>query len=362
MTNETERKKVILAVDDAPENLDVIKSILVPEYTVKRAPNGPLALKIAESQAPDLILLDILMPEMDGFEVCLRLKANPATRAIPVVFVSALTESVDEQRGFAVGAVDYINKPFRPELVMARVRTHLEMKAYRDDLERLVEERTRALSRTQDATIFTVANLAETRDPETGAHIMRTQHYVKALAQYLSASPHHASTLTASNIDLLFKSAPLHDIGKVGIPDHILLKPGKLTPEEFEQMKTHTVTGWETLNKTEQRFGSDSFLRYACEISLTHHEKWDGSGYPHKLAGDAIPLSGRLMAVADVYDALTSARPYKKPFTHEAAKTMIVDGRGKHFDPEVVDAFLALEDEFLEIYRRINDENGAGGE
>ncbi|MBF0094855.1 MAG: two-component system response regulator [Alphaproteobacteria bacterium] len=353
---EKEKKKTILAVDDAPENLDVIKSILVPDYTLKRAATGAMALKIAESQPPDLILLDVMMPGMDGFDVCLQLKANPVTKGIPVVFVTALSESADEQRGFAVGGVDYINKPFQPELVRARVRTHLEIKEYRDDLERLVEERTQELSRTQDATIFTVANLAETRDPETGAHIMRTQHFVTVLAQYLSASPRHAAALTPANIDLLFKSAPLHDIGKVGIPDHILLKPGKLTAEEFEEMKQHAVIGWKTLNETEEYFGTNSFLRYACEISLTHHEKWDGSGYPYGLSGDAIPLSGRLMAVADVYDALTSARPYKKPFTHEAAKALIVDGRGKHFDPEIVDAFLALETEFQEISRAINEE------
>ncbi len=345
----------ILLIDDSWENLRCLKMILSSEFNVKAATNGSIALTIAKSTPPDLILLDVVMPEMDGYEVCLRLKADPITWFIPVLFVTSLSDSEDEQRGFAVGAADYINKPFRPEIVKARVRSHLEVKMYRDNLQLLVERRTGELLSSQDATIFTVANLAEIRDPETGAHIMRTQHYVKALALCLGSSPKHAVDLAPQNIELMAKSAPLHDIGKVGIPDHILLKPGKLTTEEFVEMKTHAMLGWKILNMTEQRFGSNSFLRYACEITLCHHEKWDGSGYPQSLAGETIPLSARLMAVADVYDALISVRPYKKAFSHAEAKAIIVDGRGLHFDPSIVDAFLLLEDRFIDIYMKNQD-------
>ena len=349
------KKHTILIVDDAWENILVLKTILTPEFIVKIATNGELALKIAEMQSPDLILLDVVMPDMDGYEVCIKLKANSVTRHIPVLFVTSLIESKDEQRGFSVGAADYINKPFQREVVNARVRCQLEVKMYRDNLQILIDERTQELSRSQDATIFTVANLAEIRDPETGAHIMRTQHYVKALALYLSTSVKHSNLLTSQNIESIFKSAPLHDIGKVGIPDHILLKPGKLTTEEFEEMKTHTIKGWETLNMTEQRFGPNTLLRYSGEITYCHHEKWDGSGYPRGLSGQDIPLSARLMAVADVYDALISRRPYKEPWPHDKVVAVIIEGSGKHFDPDVVDAFVALEKEFQDICTKIKD-------
>ena len=297
-----------------------------------------------------------MMPDMNGYEVCLKLKADPATRSIPVLFVTASAEMEDERYGLSIGAVDYITKPFRPELVKVRVTNHLALKGHQDHLERLVEERTRELSQTQDATIFAVAGLAETRDPETGAHIWRTQRYVKALATHLAPSPKYSTALTPPDIDLLFKSAPLHDIGKIGIPDHILLKPGKLTAEEFEEMKHHAILGWQALSRTEELLGPNSFLHYAREITLTHHEKWDGSGYPNGLAGESIPLSGRLMAIADVYDALTSRRPYKKPFPHTEATALIVAGRGRHFDPDLVDAFVALGAEFQHIERAVADD------
>ncbi|MBF0129133.1 MAG: two-component system response regulator [Alphaproteobacteria bacterium] len=351
----TTRRK-ILVVDDSPDNIGILLETLGDEFAVVAALGGEQALVLAAATPqPDLVLLDVMMPKMDGYEVCLRLKADPRTWSIPVLFVTALTEIEDEQRGLAMGGADYITKPFRPELVRARVRSQIEVKQYRDHLERLVEERTRELALTQDATIFTVANLAETRDPETGAHIMRTQHYVRALARHLSTSPKYADDLKPLEIDMLFKSAPLHDIGKIGIADHILLKPGKLTPEEFEEMKEHAFLGWRALNRAVQILGSNSFLRYASEIALTHHEKWDGSGYPNGLSFEDIPLSGRLMALADVYDALTSARPYKKPFPHAEAAALISDGRGSHFDPDMVDAFVALDSEFQHISKTITD-------
>ena len=348
-------KHTILIVDDAWENIHVLKTILTKEFVVRVATRGDQALKIAKAQLPDLILLDVVMPDMDGYEVCIRLKEDVVTRNIPVIFVTTLNESKNEQHGFSVGAADYINKPFEPEIVSVRVRCQLAAKMYRDNLQILIDKRTHELSRSHDATIFTVANLAEIRDPETGAHIMRTQHYIKALALYLSTSQKHCNHLTPQNIETIFKSAPLHDIGKVGIPDHILLKPGKLTPDEFEVMKTHTTKGWETLNMTEQRFGNNSFLRFSCEITLCHHEKWDGSGYPQGLTGEDIPLSARLMALADVYDALISDRPYKRAWTHDKARELIGEGKSVHFDPDVVDAFFALECEFQNICHRIKD-------
>ena len=347
----------VLVVDDNPENIRILLDTLGDEFAVVAALTGEKALALAVAiPPPDIILLDVMMPVMNGYEVCLKLKACPATRNIPVLFVTASAEMEDERYGLSIGAVDYITKPFRPELVKVRVANHLALKRHQDHLERLVTDRTRELSQTQDATIFAFAGLAETRDPETGAHIWRTQRYVQALAVYLASCPKYSATLTLADIELLFKSAPLHDIGKIGIPDHILLKPGKLTKEEFEEMKHHAILGWQALSRTEEFLGPNSFLHYAREITLTHHEKWDGSGYPNGLAGEAIPLSGRLMAIADVYDALTSRRPYKKPFPHAEAAALIVAGRGGHFDPDLVDAFVALESEFQQIERAIADD------
>ena len=353
----SDKKSKVLIVDDSAENIKIMVKALGDEFVVVAARNGEKALALASAVSqPDIILLDVMMPNMSGYEVCEQLKANPATRDIPVLFVTALTDMEDERRGLDMGAVDYIVKPFRVELVKARVRNQLDLKRHRDHLEQLVSERTWELSVTQDATIFTVANLAETRDPETGAHIFRTQQYVRVLATHLSVSAKYAAALTPSDIELLFKSAPLHDIGKIGIADHILLKPGKLTPEEFDEMKKHPMLGWRALNRAEQLLGSNSFLRYASEIALTHHEKFNGSGYPNGLVGEEIPLSGRLMAVADVYDALTTRRPYKKPFSHADATTLIVEGRALHFDPDIVDAFVTLESEFQRIRITVFDE------
>ena len=353
-----DRRKKILVVDDEPANIHILIEALGDEFALVAARTGEKALAIAAATPhPDIILLDVMMPNMDGYEVCRRLKANPLTVNIPVIFVTSLSDSGDELHGLKIGAVDYILKPILPELVKARVCSQLNLKQYRDHLEQMVEERTRELSITQDATIFTVANLAETRDPETGAHIWRTQRYLRELALHLAASPKYAAVLTPLDIDLLFKSAPLHDIGKIGITDQTLLKPGKLTAEEFEEMKRHSFLGWRALSRTEQLLGSNSFLRYACEIALTHHEKWDGSGYPNGLSGEAIPLSGRLMAVADVYDALTSRRPYKMPFAHAESVSIIIADRGHHFDPAIVDTFIALESDFQQISERVTDES-----
>jgi len=354
----------ILVVDDTPSNLSLMIRLLQGDYTVRLANNGENALRIAAAALPpDLILLDIMMPEMDGYEVCRRLKANPHTREIPVIFLTARVEMEDERLGLELGAVDYITKPLSPPILMARVKTHLTLKALADalrlrneDLEFEVAARTQEIAAVQDVTILAMASLAETRDLETGNHIRRTQNYVRALALQLSDHPRFAHGLTDRAIATLFKSAPLHDIGKVGIPDRILLKPGRLDAAEFEIMKTHTTLGRDAIAHAEKALGVEvEFLSVAKEIALSHQEKWDGSGYPEGLSGDSIPVSARLMALADVYDALISRRVYKEPMTHTEAFAIIVAGRGAHFDPDIVDAFVFIQDEFVAIAERYAD-------
>ena len=355
----------VLVVDDTPDNLSLMSSLLKDHYRVKVANHGEKGLRIALSDVPpDLILLDIMMPDIDGYEVCRRLKADPRTREIPVIFLTARSEVEDETKGLELGAADYITKPISPPIVLARVRAHLALKASADFLrdksaflEHEVAMRTLEVHAIQDVTIMAMASLAETRDNETGNHIRRTQLYVRCLAEKLSTHPRFSDFLTERNIELLFKSAPLHDIGKIGIPDLILLKPGKLTPEEFEVMKTHTTLGRNAIEDAERRLGMKVvFLTLAKEIAYSHQEKWDGSGYPLGLVGDAIPVSARLMALADVYDALISKRVYKPAFTHEVSCDIVVKGRGSHFDPDVVDAFIAVANDFVAIAKKYADE------
>ncbi len=357
-------KPRVLVVDDEPINLKVLADLLRDSYGLSVAKDGPQALaRLAADPLPDLVLLDVMMPGMDGMEVCRRVKEDPRTRDVPIIFITAMGQPHDEARGFEAGAVDYITKPISPPVVLARVRTHIALRdaqrALSDQnqsLERRVAERTRDLVRAQDVTIRAMASLAETRDNETGNHIRRTQHYVLALALHLRQDPRFAPRLDEDTVELLFKSAPLHDVGKVGIPDSILLKPGKLTDEEFVIMKTHAELGYDAIFAAEEdEFGEISFLRIAREIAQGHHERWDGTGYPQGLAGEAIPLSARLMAVADVYDALISKRCYKPAFPHAEAAGIIRSGRGSHFDPDVVDAFSALENDFKDIAERYSD-------
>lgn len=364
MTNDS-KSTTVLVVDDVPENLRVVTALLKDEYKIRIATNGLQALEMANKDPlPSLILLDVMMPEMDGYEVCKRLKENPETAEIPVIFLTAMTEVRDETKGFSLGAVDFITKPISPAILSARVRTHLVLKQARDVLqnhnnylEREVAKRTKQVQRIQDVTIIAMASLAEARDNETGNHILRTQRYIRILAEHLSQQPDYAEALQPETIDLLYKSAPLHDIGKVGIPDHILLKPGKLSNEEFEIMKTHTTLGLEAIKRAEAHLDGEDlgFLKIACEIALSHQEKWDGSGYPQGLSGEDIPLSARLMAVADVYDALISARVYKPAFSHEKAAQIIKEGTGQHFDPAIVDAFIVVEPQFKTIAAAYSD-------
>ncbi len=304
-----------------------------------------------------------MMPGLNGFEVCRRLKAEPQTHAIPVIFLTAMDQDIDQEEGFRCGCVDYITKPIAPPVVMARVATHIALKQAYDqldttnsNLQREVEQQTRELQKVQEVTIMAMASLAETRDNETGMHLRRTQEYVRVLAEELHQDSPYADQLDATAIDLMTKSAPLHDIGKVGIPDGILLKPGRLTGDEFEVMKTHAEIGARIIASAERSLGTpSSFLRFAREIAHHHHENWDGSGYPDGLAGEAIPLSARLMAVADVYDALICRRIYKQPFSHEDAQRLISEGSGRKFDPLLVEAFQRLAPRFAEIAEALRD-------
>lgn len=358
-------KPTVLVVDDTPDNLTLMSGLLKDKYKVKIANNGERALKVATTGTPpDIILLDIMMPVMDGYETCRHLKENPETRDIPVVFLTAKAEVEDEMKGFELGAVDYITKPISPPIVMARVQTQLQLKQVRDYLkdqnqflEEEVQKRTREVVAVQEVTILAMASLAETRDNDTGNHIRRTQFYIRALAEKLRHHERFRNLLdNDQTIDLLFKSAPLHDIGKVGIPDHILLKPGRFTDEEFEIMKTHTTLGRNAILAAERRLGLElPFLAYAKEIAYTHQEKWDGTGYPEELSGDDIPISGRLMAVADVYDALICRRVYKEGMPHEKAVAIIRESSGTHFDPDIVEAFTEIADEFIQIAKRYED-------
>ncbi len=350
-----ENRHVVLIVDDTPENLRVLGDMLEQDgYEVLVSTNGPDALDNAMVvPPPDLILLDIMMPEMDGFEVCRRLKASSETKGIPVIFISALDMPEQKVQAFREGAVDYVTKPFQAEEVLARVNTHIQLKLHRDNLQLLVEQQTRKYILAKEATIASMAILAEFRDPETGGHIQRTKHYVRLLMlEFIDKS---LITLSQEDIELLIHSVPLHDIGKVGVHDNILNKPGKLTEMEFEEIKRHTIYGSEAIKRTEAVLGASSFLQYAKELAEFHHERWDGSGYPHGLKGNEIPISARMMMLADIYDALISKRPYKEPLSHQEAFKIITEGDGRtmpeHFDPDVLNAFRRIHTEFERITR-----------
>jgi putative two-component system response regulator len=359
-------QQTVLIVDDNPENLTVLGELLRGRYKVRAANSGSRALQLAAQQPlPDLILLDIMMPNMSGYEVLEQLREGPATRDIPVIFTTAMSATEDEQRGLVLGAVDYITKPLRPAIVLARVHTQLELNQARNRLQRAnasleseIAHRMQENLLIQDITIRALARLAETRDNETGNHILRTQEYVRALARRLSAHERFADQLDERSISLMAKSAPLHDIGKVGIPDHILLKPGKLSPAEWAIMKTHAKLGADAIARAEADTQQPVlFLAYAKQVAMHHHERWDGSGYPGGLAGEAIPLVARLMAVADVFDALISRRVYKPALPFEEVNRIMSLERERHFDPDVLDVFLTGFDEFCRIALRHPDSN-----
>ncbi|WP_022978926.1 HD-GYP domain-containing protein [Ideonella sp. B508-1] len=366
----------ILVVDDEPLNLAVLSRLLNPVYRVLATRSGASAVTLAATEQPDLILLDVKMPGMDGHAVLAALQQQEGTRDIPVIFVSALGDDGDEELGLALGAVDYVVKPVRPAVVLARVRTQLEIKQHRDrlrqqngSLEQELARRVDELLLAQELMLSGMAELAETRDVETGNHVLRTQHYVALLARQLRHDPRHADALDEAQIQRIVKAAPMHDIGKIGIPDHILLKPGPLTAEELDLMRQHTTIGsrairhaiaraQDTLGQTFSLDTQPESLRYlevAHLIALYHHERWDGQGYPEGLAGEAIPLEARLMAVADVYDALTHERVYKPAWSMASTEAQILAGAGTQFDPAVVQAFDAVRDEMAQVMQRLID-------
>ncbi len=340
-------QQTILIVDDTPDNIDVLAEVLAPHYQTRIALNGEKALKIAAGEhKPDLILLDIMMPGISGYDVCQRLKRNSDTHGIPIIFVTAMNEMEDEKKGLEMGAVDYITKPISPAIVLARVRTHLALYDQTRELERLVALRTAELEKTRSQIIRRLGRAAEFKDNETGNHVIRMSHYARLTAQ--------ATGMNAAQVEILFHAAPMHDVGKIGIPDNILLKPGKLDEVEWEVMRQHPAMGAEIIGEHK-----DELLQAAHCVAITHHEKWDGSGYPNGLKGEEIPIFGRIVAIADVFDALTTARPYKKAWTVEAALAMIEEGAGKHFDPGLMPAFRQALPEMLKIKERYSEENGA---
>ena len=350
MMDNTVNQKIILIVDDTPDNLTLLGELLMPDYQVRVANSGPKALAAAvTAPLPDLILLDIMMPGMDGYEVIKQLKSNPETSDIPVIFITALDTCEDEAKGLELGARDYIPKPIRAPILLARVRGQLEIKAARDILrdqnmwlETEIKRRIGQYQKVQDISMRALACLAEARDNETGNHILRTQNYLQILAEELADYPQYAGILKPQIIEVYTKAAPLHDIGKVGIPDHVLYKPGKHTPEEWEIMKTHAQIGADAIRRA---IGNEDdkevvdFLYVAMDIAGCHHEKWDGSGYPKGLALNHIPLAARLMALADVFDALVSHRVYKAAYPIDVTVKIINEGSGTHFDPDIVAAF-----------------------
>lgn len=319
-------KKKILCVDDEPNNLQVLRQILKDEYSLIFAPDGAKALDAAVKHQPDMVLLDVMMPDMSGYEVCEKLKANAATHKIPVIFVTAMSEMEDEARGFDVGAVDYIMKPVSGPVVMRRVQTHLNL------------VRAKELEDSQKAAIFMLGEAGHYNDTDTGVHIWRMSAYARALAE--------AAGWSGTLAERLELAALMHDTGKIGIPDGILKAPRKLTDEEWGKMKTHTVIGYNIL-----KMSDTPIFHMAAEVALRHHEKWDGSGYPNGLSGDAIPESARIVAIADVFDALTMKRPYKEAWTVEAAMAEIRRSAGTHFDPRLADLFCTLQPEIEKIKR-----------
>lgn len=332
----SEFKYTVLVVDDASENINVLSGILKQDYRVRIATSGEMALSVAAKHKPDIILLDIMMPGMDGYEVCRRLKADPVTRHVPVVFVTARNEEVDEVLGFETGAVDYITKPVSAAVVKSRVKTHLALANQQAELEQLVNRRTEQLNDTQMEIIRVLGRASEFKDNETGHHVLRISDYC-----YHTALEYG---LDIREAELLKNVAPMHDVGKIGVPDHVLQKPGKLDGDEWDLMKQHTVIGNEILGTQ-----NSALLTHARIVAEQHHEKWNGSGYPRGLRETEIHLFSRIVAVADVFDALTSKRPYKEAWTVDAALELITGERGRHFDPQVVDAFLKALPKIMEI-------------
>ncbi len=335
----------ILVVDDMPDNIEVLRGVLHKEYLLLAAINGPKALQIAQSvEKPDIILLDVMMPDMDGYEVCRRLKSDSRTAHIPVIFVTGMGEVESETLALELGAVDYITKPIIPALVKARIKTHLALYDQSRELERLVQERTEELKGSRLQIIQDLGRAAEYKDNETGMHVLRMSNYARLIAEAAGMGTHA--------VDLVFNAAPMHDVGKIGIPDSVMLKPGPLNDEEWAIMKTHPVIGAEIIGDPQ---GSE-LLEVAVSVAKTHHEKWNGQGYPNGLSGEDIPIEGRVVAIADVFDALTSERPYKKAWSVEESIELMKREAGMHFDPQLIPLFVDILPEILKVKAAYADE------
>ena len=359
-------KGTVMVVDDNPANLMLMEGMLLSSgYEVRSFPRGRMALAAANEESPDLILLDINMPEMSGYEVCERLKSSPKLCEIPVIFFSAMNTPEDRLRGFRAGGVDYVSKPFQFEEVQARVDAHVRLRRFQQKIEtdnchlqELVQLQVKKIADAHMATIFAIAKLAESRDLETGRHLERIQTLCRLLATGLSEHPTYKTTVGSAWIRNIFHASPLHDIGKVAVPDRILLKPGPLTSEEFAVMKTHALLGSQTLRTVRDRYPDSEFIEMGIEIAGSHHERWDGTGYPDGLAGDAIPLSARVVAVADCYDALRSMRGYKPAIPHDETSAIILLESGKHFDPVITAVFSELADTFRDVWNGMDTVQG----
>ena len=341
-------RKTVILVDDNPINLKLARNTLMEKYDVFTVPSAEKLFQLLEKTSPDIILLDVMMPGMSGYEAIQVLKADPKNSEIPVIFLTAKTDTNSELEGFVHGAVDYVSKPFSPQLLLKRVDVHVlvesqkkELKHINDNLQKIVEEKTAAVLELQNAVLKTMSNLVEYRDDVTGGHVERTEHYLETMIDEMVSQRVYSDVLSTWDIKLFLQSAQLHDVGKIAIQDSILKKPGSLTKEEFDEMKKHTTFGEKVIEKIQEGAKESVFLTHAKIMAGTHHERWDGTGYPRGLAGVAIPIQGRLMAFVDVYDALISERPYKKAFSPEQALQIIKEGRGTQFDPSLVDVFTS---------------------
>jgi len=363
-------QSIVLIVDDEETNRNILHDRIISlGHIPLEADNGKSAISIIKQQQPDLILLDLMMPVMDGYETLHYLKSDEIYKHIPVVIVSAKDDQDSIVKGLELGADDYISKPYKPAILKARISASLDRKHLHDrekiyvekikrmntNLQKYVDKQTKEITKGHEAMTFAICKMVESRDHETGQHLERMREYAKALAQQLQKLPKHTNRIDDTFINILYKASPLHDIGKIGVPDYILRKPDKLTPEEFEIMKTHTTIGEEALCKIHKENPSNPVLYMASQIAGKHQEKWDGTGYPKALKGEKIPLAARIIALADVYDALTSIRPYKEAFTHARAKEIILEQDGKHFDPDMVKAFLEIESTFISIHKAFSD-------
>jgi len=352
------QSRCIFFVDDNPLYLNLGKTLLQEKYTVVTIPSGDKLLQVLQRIKPDLILLDVEMPGMSGYDVIKVMKADPQTSGIPIIFLTGKTESEDELMGLNLGAVDYITKPFTPPLLLKRIELHLlvesqknELRGFNENLIAMVDERTNEITKLQNAVILWTADMVEFRDEKTGQHVERVQKYLEVLLVAMGKTELYSAELAKWNFEAFLNSAALHDVGKIKIPDSILLKEAKLTDEEFETMKLHTLYGKIMIESLQTNVPNQTFLDYGKMLAYLHHERWDGKGYPEHLKGLQIPLQARMMTLADVYDALVSERSYKKAFTHEEAIKIILEGRGTQFDPDLTDVFVSQSAKIKEISR-----------